>query len=52
MKDEKVVDEGPICTCEYYHDPHTCPLKEAVEDDSESLCNCCPGCEQVCKESI
>lgn len=32
---------------------HTCPFNEEVEDDFETLCNCCKECENECaKDSL
>ncbi len=37
------------CTCgEEAVEPHTCPYKEEINDDSESECECCAFCEQEC----
>ena len=27
---------------------HTCPFAEEINDDHESLCDCCEECEQEC----
>lgn len=31
---------------------HTCPYKEEVNNDSNSLCNCCAECRQECDWAI
>ena len=31
---------------------HTCPYKEAVYEDKNTLCNCCSICEDVCSMAI
>jgi hypothetical protein len=30
--------------------PHTCPYAEDINNDSESLCNCCAECEHQCHQ--
>ena len=27
---------------------HTCPYQEDINDDKETLCNCCEQCEDMC----
>jgi hypothetical protein len=29
-------------------DDHTCPYAEEINDDHESLCDCCADCENEC----
>lgn len=31
---------------------HTCPYKEDINDDSESLCDCCSDCLHECSMDI
>ena len=31
---------------------HTCPYDEDVNDDHETLCNCCEECEIDCGDEI
>jgi hypothetical protein len=31
---------------------HTCPFQEEINDDSESLCNCCGDCERECADDV
>lgn len=31
---------------------HTCPYKEDIHDDSETLCNCCDDCAYECAMDI
>lgn len=31
---------------------HTCPFKEDILGDSETLCRCCENCERECRMSI
>lgn len=33
-------------------DEHTCPLAEEINDDSESMCNCCDECILNCALEI
>lgn len=42
-----------LCRCERVgEDPHTCPFKREIHEDSESLCNCCSDCTDNCRGSI
>ncbi|WYW01708.1 hypothetical protein KoPa5_00076 [Pseudomonas phage vB_PpuM-KoPa-5] len=34
------------------YESHTCPYKESVNDDTESLCHCWENCKQQCAEEI
>ena len=41
------------CTCDKYHyNEHTCPFDEEINDDSGTLCNCCPYCKYQCAMDI
>lgn len=31
---------------------HSCPFKREINDDSESMCNCCEECTQECADDI
>ncbi len=31
---------------------HTCPYQAEINDDSESLCDCCDDCEGNCADDI
>lgn len=31
---------------------HTCPYKEDINGDFETLCNCCKDCQDVCLYEI
>lgn len=31
---------------------HVCPFKQDINDDSESLCNCCEECTHECAMDI
>jgi len=33
-------------------DEHTCPYAEDINDDHETLCRCCPKCQQDCADDI
>lgn len=32
--------------------PHTCPYREEIDNDNETLCNCCDDCKQQCADDI
>lgn len=34
------------------NEPHTCPYQEDVNDDYETLCNCCDECMHECSQDI
>lgn len=47
------LDNKPECSCERCSAPvdgelHTCPYQEDINDDHESLCNCCADCSYEC----
>lgn len=49
--DENV--ECTSCRCgEPGEDEHTCPFAEDINDDHESLCNCCAECQYQCAMDI
>jgi hypothetical protein len=33
-------------------EPHPCPYQEEINDDSESLCECCEACAYECAMDI
>ena len=33
-------------------DPHPCPYQQEINDDSETLCNCCAECQAECADDI
>ena len=33
-------------------EPHSCPFSEALDNDSETLCNCCDDCTDECSMRI
>lgn len=54
-KQKPIILEGRRagCTCESeFHEAHTCPYSEEINDDSQSLCHCCPVCTQECADDI
>ena len=42
----------PKCQVNVETDEHTCPFREDVDNDSETLCNCCSQCEHECMMDI
>ncbi len=48
------IQSNGMCKCgkNPKSEPHTCPYKKEIGDDYESLCECCPECEQECKDEI
>lgn len=32
--------------------PHICPYAQDINNDSETLCDCCEGCSQDCADDI
>lgn len=49
---EEYFDEK--CTCkDKEHEPHTCPFSMEMSDgEDDSLCTCCPYCEEQCALDI
>lgn len=46
-------DFGEPCTCTQDDcAPHTCPYREDVCDDHETLCTCCDSCVSQCVQEI
>ncbi len=52
---------GKCSACEYRFkgrepnpapEPHPCPFREEIHDDSTSLCECCDACRQECAWDI
>lgn len=47
---------GAELSCENCSNPgeslHTCPYKEDISGDSETLCNCCGSCQYSCRMDI
>ena len=53
VENKEVEDDGEKCVCrEVVIEEHTCPFKEEINDDYESLCNCCEYCTQNCRWEI
>lgn len=52
----RLVTEGPLpepeADCCGGVEPHTCPYKEEINDDSETLCTCCDECAHQCRMDI
>jgi hypothetical protein len=48
-----IVDDGTECVCaKIYIEQHTCPYKEDIFGDSESMCSCCEYCRNNCALDI
>ena len=46
---EKALELSDKCSCgNEYIGEHTCPYQEEINEDSETLCNCCKECTQQC----
>lgn len=41
-----------ICKTNRAQDEHTCPYAEDINDDGETLCDCCSSCEENCRMDI
>tara|TARA_R110000823_G_scaffold309869_1_gene434408 strand:- start:7659 stop:7856 length:198 start_codon:yes stop_codon:yes gene_type:complete len=37
-----------MCEINEAQSKHTCPYAEDINDDSDSLCNCCSNCKHEC----
>lgn len=50
----KYIDNFKCCRCESSEgtEDHTCPYAEEINDDHESLCNCCADCTSQCADDI
>ncbi len=33
-------------------EPHPCPYREEIDDDSETLCDCCEECKGECAMDV
>jgi hypothetical protein len=42
----------PSCGKNPAEEPHTCPYREDVHEDSEYQCTCCPYCTAECVMDI
>ena len=55
----KVLNDGvelkfkcPRCHIRDMEDDHPCPYAVEIEDDNETMCNCCSKCEHECAMDI
>ena len=54
-QDNRVIKivETPYTRCHHrQREPHTCPYKEEISDNSESICTCCEECTTECAQDI
>ena len=49
---EPLIEPRSACSKCGPQEPHTCPYNEEINDDSESLCECCPCAEHECLMDI
>lgn len=42
----------PSCGLNKASAPHTCPFKSAINDDNDTLCECCEECQTECVQNI
>ena len=42
----------PLCGVGEAQSPHPCPYKCEINDDADTLCECCEACEQECTDDI
>ncbi len=51
---DDVSSSGKCSRCEVNdaQSEHTCPYAEEINDDSDSLCDCCSDCEHECYMDI
>ncbi len=40
------------CTCSEETSEHTCPFLSEINEDNETLCECCEYCEHQCAMDI
>ena len=53
IEDEEKLDDNTVSDCGHYAgDEHTCPFREEMNDDTTTLCNCCPSCTHECAMGI
>lgn len=55
MDDEKDIQKDTYHKCSCGNDAineHTCPFKEEINNDCESMCNCCEECMHQCAMDI
>jgi hypothetical protein len=44
-------EKEQACTCDEYHEAHTCPFSVEINENYEE-CTCCPYCENECGLNI
>jgi hypothetical protein len=42
----------PSCGKKEKAEPHPCPYRQEICDDSETMCECCEECIQVCADGV
>ena len=52
LSDETAEEMCGACGVREATEPHPCPYRAEIHDDSESLCTCCDECEQECAWDI
>ncbi len=53
MNDDNKTEAKEKCKCgKPGRQPHTCPFREDVHNDTKTRCNCCRKCEQNCADGI
>lgn len=57
MTSERTVQAAIASKCERCgkeagREPHSCPYKSEINDDSETLCTCCWDCQVECSDNI
>ena len=45
-------EECGRCHTKLARPPHTCPFSSEINDDNETLCDCCDECEYECAMEI
>lgn len=50
--DPKSEDNTSGCTCSSSEEAHTCPYKEEINQDFDTLCTCCAECQYQCCQDI
>lgn len=47
-------DDPALCRCGQpgSTELHSCPYNREINDDPDTLCNCCPDCEGKCRDDI
>jgi hypothetical protein len=52
MQDTHVDGMCSRCHDEPARDPHLCPFAQDINDDQETMCDCCEVCTQNCSDDI